>query len=158
MVPIPPPPLPSGQPKWAPPSGIPAGSAPAQVEGLSAGQIDKPWRWILQLGWVLIVITMFSVGGGSDRLGKPTWWMDPLALSFIPFVLPVLAGLFALMNSPRALIMGWAGTLSLAATALLDVSPSPGAALIEGGLALSGLLITTSALAGRVPGSVTASG
>jgi hypothetical protein len=117
---------------------------------LRAGQIDKPWRWVLQVGWVLIVITMFAVGGGSQQLGKPTWWLDLPPAIVVPFILPVLAVLLAVRNAPRALLVGWLASASLALTAALDIRPSPGAALIEAGLALAGALITTSALAGRM--------
>jgi hypothetical protein len=149
MVPIPPPPLTANRPSWAPPTGQPAAPDAHGPSALKPGQIDTPWRWVLQVGWILIVITMFAVGGGSQQIGKPTWWLDIVALIVVPFVLPVLAVVMAVRNAPRALIAGWLATLSLASTAVFDVRPSPGAAFIEGGLALAGLLVTTSALAGR---------
>jgi hypothetical protein len=149
MVPIPPPPLTANRPTWAPPTGQPGAPAPDAALWLKPGQIDKPWRWILQAGWILIVITMFAVGGGSQQIGKPTWWLDIVALIVVPFVLPVLAVVMAVRNAPRALVIGWLAAVSLAVTAVFDIRPSPGAALVEGGLALAGLLVTTSALAGR---------
>jgi hypothetical protein len=96
------------------------------------------------------VIGLMAVGGAGDVLGKPPWWLDG-ALVVVPFVVPLLALVAAYMNARWAIWVGLVGVVSLAVTALIDRSDSPGVAAATGVLALIGLLITVSSLAGRIP-------
>ena len=127
--------------------GAPFSGAP--VHG-RPGQLTTGWRWVLVLGWAAIVIGLMAVGGAGDVLGKPPWWLDG-ALVVVPFVVPLLALVAAYMNARWAIWVGLVGVVSLAVTALIDRSDSPGVAAATGVLALIGLLITVSSLAGRIP-------
>jgi hypothetical protein len=151
MVPMPPPPdltaRSGGAPRMPVGGGAPFSGAP--VHG-RPGQLTTGWRWVLVLGWAAIVVGLMAVGGAGDVLGKPPWWLDG-ALVVVPFVVPLLALVAAYMNARWAIWVGLVGVVSLAVTALIDRSDSPGVAAATGVLALIGMLITVSSLAGRIP-------
>lgn len=102
------------------------------------------------LGWGSIVIGLMAVGGAGDVLGKRPWWLDG-AWIVVPFVIPALALVAAYLNARPAIWVGVAGVASLAVTAIIDRSDSPGVAAATGVLALIGLLVTVSSAAGRIP-------
>ena len=105
---------------------------------------------MLLLGWGSIVIGLMAVGGAGDVLGKRPWWLDG-AWVVVPFVVPALAVVAAYMNARSAIWVGMAGVVSLAVTAIIDRSDSPGVAAATGVLALIGVLVTVSSVAGRIP-------
>jgi hypothetical protein len=144
MVPIPPPPdTPSALPGLA----LPHADEPVHP---APGQLTTGWRWVLLLGWGMVVGGLFAVAGAGEVLGKPPWWM-PGIVAVVPFVLPVLAVIAASTNHRWALWIGLAAGVSLGLTALADASDSPGLAAATAVLALVGLLTTLAAFAGRVP-------
>jgi hypothetical protein len=152
MVPMPPPPDLSARSGGGAPRMPAGGEAPfssAPVHG-RPGQLTTGWRWVLVLGWGSIVIGLMAVGGAGDVLGKRPWWLDG-AWIVIPFVVPALALVAAYMNARSAIWVGLAGVASLAVTAIIDRSDSPGVAAATGLLALIGLLVTVSSVAGRIP-------
>ena len=106
---------------------------------------------MLVIGWVLVSIALMTTGGGSVQLGKPTWWMSNTVLVPIPFLLPMAVLVLGVRNLRGALPVAGLATVGLGVTALLDVSPSPGSAFVEGGLAVAALFVTVAALAGRAP-------
>ena len=114
------------------------------------GQLTNGWRWVLLLGWGAIVIGLFAVGGAGDVLGKRPWWLDG-ALVVVPFVLPALTCVAAYLNARSAVWVGLGAVASLAVTAVIDRSDSPGVAAATGMLALTGALVTVSSMAGRIP-------
>ncbi|MGD9700779.1 MAG: hypothetical protein AB7Q42_02370 [Acidimicrobiia bacterium] len=150
MVPLPPPPdlsSRSGAGAARPPMGAPHATAPVHAR---PGQLTVGWRWVLLLGWGSVVIGLMAVGAAGDVLGKRAWWLDG-ALVVVPFLIPMLAALAAYANSRWAIWIGLLGVASLAATAVLDRTDSPGVAAATGVLALIGALTTVSSIAGRVP-------
>ena len=152
MVPMPPPPDLTTRSGGGAPRLPAAGAAPfssAPVHG-RPGQLTTGWRWVLLLGWGSIVIGLMAVGGAGDVLGKRPWWLDG-AWVVVPFVVPALAVVAAYMNARSAIWVGMAGVVSLTVTAIIDRSDSPGVALATGVLALIGVLVTVSSLAGRIP-------
>ncbi len=102
------------------------------------------------LGWASVVVGLMAVGGAGDVLGKRPWWLDG-AWIVVPFVVPALALVAAYMNARAAIWVGLAGVVSVAVTAIIDRSDSPGVAAATGVLALIGLLVTVSSVAGRIP-------
>ena len=135
---------------WPPPDAATlAGSAARPVP--RRGQLTTGWRAVLVIGWVLVTIGLMTTGGGSVQLGKPAWWIANRALVPIPFLLPMAVLFLGVRNLRGVLPVAGLATLGLGATALLDITPSPGSAFVEGGLALAALLLTVAALAGRTP-------
>lgn len=151
MVPLPPPPdLSTRQP--AKPAGAPVAAEPFADAPVwpRPGQLTAGWRWVLLLSWVAIILGLVAVGSAGEVLGKRPWWLDgPLAI--VPFVLPAIAALGAILNARWAVWAGFVAVISLTVTAALDVADAPGAAAAEGVLALIGLLTTTACTAGRMP-------
>ncbi len=114
------------------------------------GQLTPGWRRVAIIGWAFVVYGISAAAQAGDQLGKPPWWLDgPLVV--VPFLLPVLAGVSAILNSRRSTLFGFAAVAGLAAVALADRTASPGVAAAEGIVALVGLLTTAAASAGRVP-------
>jgi hypothetical protein len=152
MVPMPPPPdltarSGGGAPRMPAGGGAPFSSAP--VHG-RPGQLTTGWRWVLVLGWGSIVIGLMAVGGAGDVLGKRPWWLDGAWIG-VAVVVRALARVAGYMNTRSAIWVGLAGVASLAVTAIIDRSDSPGVAAATGVLALIGLLVTVSSTAGRIP-------
>jgi hypothetical protein len=151
MVPIPPPP--------APPS-TPVRPAPAQFAGdaaeidpdsfLRPGQLTSGWRWLFVLGWAAICAGLFALADAVDTVGKPTWWMHPQSRAPLVFLLPLAAVVAGLANWRRSFWIGLVASIELGFSALADISRSPGAAVVQGALALAGLLITVASIAGRM--------
>jgi hypothetical protein len=152
MVPIPPPPAPPSTPPRSAPPTLPAGAA-AQVDPdsfLKPGQLTSGWRWFFVLGWAAICAGLFAIADAVDTVGKPTWWMHPQSRAPLIFIAPLAAVVLGLANWRRSLWVGALASVVIGVSALADRSRSPGAAAVEGALALAGLLITLAAIAGRM--------
>jgi hypothetical protein len=151
MVPIPPPPA----PPVSPPRPAPVAPEGAAIEldpdaFLRPGQLTSGWRWVFTLGWAAICAGLFALADAVDTVGKPTWWMHPQSLAPLIFIAPLAAVIAGLANWRRSLWVGLAASVVLGVSALFDISRSPGAAAVEGGLAFAGLLITVASIAGRM--------
>jgi hypothetical protein len=117
---------------------------------LRPGQLTSGWRWLFVLGWAAVCAGLFALADAVDTVGKPTWWMHPQSLAPLIFIAPLAAVVAGLANWRRSLWVGLVASLVIGVSALADISRSPGAAAVEGALALAGLLITAAAIAGRM--------
>ncbi len=117
------------------------------------GQLTRRWQWIAIIGWAVVVYGISAAGQGGDQLGKRPWWLDGLLVP-IPFLLPLAAGITAIINWRWSTVVGLLAVASTALVAVADRTASPGVAAAEGVIALVGLLTTLAASAGRVPGRI----
>ena len=117
------------------------------------GQLTRGWQWVAILGWAVVVYGISAAGQGGDQLGKRPWWLHGF-LAPVPFLLPLAAGIAAIINWRRSTTVGLLAVVSTAAVAIADRTASPGVAAAEGAIALVGLLTTLAASAGRVPGRI----
>lgn len=157
-MPIPPPPLPR---RGTTTTDSPPSPGIAKVFP-GPGRLRAGWRWTLTAGWVLVIYGLTAAGQAGLQVGKRPWWLGggyagerppvtAVALAIAPYLLPVLAGVLTVINHRRWLAAGLVAVGSLAATAWLDVTPSPGVAAVEGLLAVVALFVTVAAIAGRMP-------
>src|SRR3954462_14326360 len=151
MVPTPPPPAPPSTPQRpaTPAPAVAATEVDPDVD-LRPGQLTSGWRWMFTLGWAAICAGLFALADAVDTVGKPTWWMHPQSRAPLIFIAPLAAVIVGLANLRRALWVGALASVVIGVSALADMSRTPGAAAVEGALALAGLLITVAAVAGRM--------
>ena len=118
------------------------------------GQLTEGWRWILAVGWALILPALLALGDAANSFGKPTWWLSNEAtatwLSPLPFIAPLIVTCAAAANWRRWPFAALAGATALGVSALVDASRSPSVAVGEAILAGAGTLTSLACLAGRV--------
>jgi hypothetical protein len=107
------------------------------------------------MGWSLVIPALVVLGDSAHSFGKRTWWLNEHAMAtwttIIPFVLPLGAALAAAWNWRRWPYAGLIAVAGLGLTAWADAGrTSPGVAIGEAVLAVTGLATTLAALAGRV--------
>ncbi len=161
VVPIPPPPLPKSEAE----SGHTDSDQPPMSYGIPElhrarvnarpGQLTRGWQTIAVIGWAVVVYGISAAGQGGDQLGKRPWWLHGFLVP-IPFLLPLAAGIAAIINWRWSTVVGLLAVASTSVVAFADRTASPGVAAVEGVIALVGLLTTLAASAGRVPGRIVA--
>jgi hypothetical protein len=87
-------------------------------------------------------------------MGLSVWWLGPetnpvpFFVTVIPFVMSAAAVLWTLAGRTRAPLVGVVAALATGAVAIGDISRVPGLAVVEGALALGGLLVSLAATSG----------
>lgn len=119
---------------------------------MRAGQLTPSWSLAFAIGWGLVVLGLLAVWRSSWLLGLSTWWLGSRsAPSWAAPAVIALPG--ALIGAAwfRVRYLPWAGigtATLIGALALTDRDQRPSVAIVEGVLALAGLLISTAALTG----------
>ena len=110
-------------------------------------RLSAAWRWIMGLGWCVIMAGMGALAQSAFLVDADPWW---LAVKPLPFAVPV-AMLLATVTDTR-----WVLPLSALAAAVLVVlggvdslGQNPTVGVFEGACALSGVLLTLGAFLGR---------
>jgi hypothetical protein len=152
---LPPPPPPSAADVPAPFEPLPMPSGGWQYIGaLPVRYITPAWRGALVLGWLAVMAGVASFANSGFLVSASPFWLGIPALPILPFVVPV-AAVFALLRDWRyELLASLAGAVSLAVIGLIDIGA--GSRPVGKGevvLAIGGVLLTVSGLAGRVPRS-----
>lgn len=119
---------------------------------MRAGQLTPSWSAAFAVGWGLVVLGLLAVWRSSWLLGLSTWWLG--SRSSPSWVAPAVIALpGALIGAAwfRVRYLPWAGigiAALIGAVALGDRAQRPSLAIVEGLLALAGLLISLAALMG----------
>jgi hypothetical protein len=131
-----------------PPPPVPAEAAPAAAPAEHPAYLQIGWRWVLAAGWGAIMGALGLLADTGEQLGAGPWWNRILVP---PFVLPVVT-LVALARDWRStLLLSWAATAFLGASAIVDLARgAPAMALVEAVLTLAAALLTLAATSGRV--------
>jgi hypothetical protein len=143
---LPPPPPPSPQ---QPTTGTVPGSGPV------AGQLTNGWRLVTGVGWAFVLVAYAAVWKTSYELGLSTWWLGPFGdpqpvfVTMLPFVAPLVMVLLTLNNSRWLPWAGLGAAAVLAVIAVFDLSRVPRLAIVELAIAGAGALIAVAGFAGR---------
>jgi hypothetical protein len=113
----------------------------------SRAKLSLPWRWVIGVAWGALCAGYGALIDLSDYLGKlPAWWDWRWAAA----LLPVATIVTVVLDRGGALALSLASTAVIAVLAIVDlVADRTGLAVVEGGLALAALLVTSAAFAGR---------
>ena len=148
-APVAPPP----PPPPAPPP--PQRRSAAPVDAPVAGQLTNGWRFVTGLGWALVIVAYVAVWKTSRELGLNTWWLgpfgdpQPLFVTMLPFIPPLVMVLLAVNNSRWLPWAGLGAAAVLAVVAAFDIAKVPAAGVVELAIAAAGALIAVAGFAGR---------
>jgi len=112
------------------------------------------WAKVTVVAWIIVMAALIAVAVTGRNVGKPAWWIGPesnpkfFMLWFLPFVLPFADIVLAFRASRFVPIVGVVASVAVAGIAAADIAGSPGVALLEGVIALSGLCIALATFAG----------
>jgi hypothetical protein len=121
----------------------------------SPGQLTNGWRFVTGLGWALVIVAYAAVWKTSAELGLNTWWLgpfgdpQPLFVTMLPFIPPLVMVLLTVNNSRW---LPWAGlgtAVVLAVIAAFDVPKVPRLGVVELAIAAAGALLAVAGFAGR---------
>jgi hypothetical protein len=121
----------------------------------SPGQLTNGWRFVTGLTWALVIVAYAAVWKTSAELGLNTWWLgpfgdpQPLFVTMVPFVAPLVMVILAVNNSRW---LPWAGLVAagvLAIIAVFDVPKVPRLGVVELAIASAGALVAVASFAGR---------
>jgi hypothetical protein len=110
------------------------------------------------IGWIGVVLALAAVWKSGRTLGLAPWWLGPsgdphsIAVSMIPFVLPVAAVVAAIRNMRHLPYTGIVAALAVAAVAAGDASRFAGISVVEFAAAGAGLLVSIASFAGLLRG------
>jgi hypothetical protein len=118
------------------------------------GQLTEGWRWVLAVGWALLLPALLALADAANSFGKPTWWLSESStaswMSPLPFLAPLLVTCAASANWRHWPYAALLGVVALGVCALVDAGPSPSVAVGEAILAAAGAATSLACLAGRV--------
>ena len=118
------------------------------------GQLTEGWRWVLAVGWALIIPALLTLADAANSFGKPTWWLSDAATasweSPLAFLAPLLVTCAAAANWRRWPVAAALGVVALGTFAIVDAGRSPSVAVGEAILAGASALTSLACLAGRV--------
>ena len=121
----------------------------------SPGQLTNGWRFVTGLGWALVIVAYAAVWKTSAELGLNTWWLgpfgdpQPLFVTMLPFIPPLVMVLLAVNNSRWLPWAGLAAAAVLAVIAAFDVPKVPRLGVVEVAIAAAGALLALAGFAGR---------
>jgi hypothetical protein len=127
---------------------------PVDAPHRHAGQLTFGWSNVLAIAWSGVCVGLGVVAIASRRLGLSVWWLGtetspaPVYLTVLPFVMPVVAVMWALSGRRRAPLMGLAAAVATGAVAVGDIDRVPGLAATEALLALGGAIVSLAAMSG----------
>lgn len=104
------------------------------------------------LGWVGAVLGYSTIWAVSRQVGLPTWWLgprsdpQPLAITAIPFALPVLMLIGVALGLRRIALYGVIAAVLSAPIALVDLEAQPGLAIAQIAVSLAALCASAAAL------------
>lgn len=130
---------------------------PVPEEPSRSIRLEPAWSRTVCIGWSGLAIALVCTGVSSHIIGRPVFWLDdqrwPTLVLGILAILVVGSALFAAFwsygNGARIPIVSFTATVILAFSAIADTNRSPGAAVVEGALAVSALLLTAASYIGR---------
>lgn len=115
-----------------------------------------PWSRVANLMvWAGITVGLAMVAHSSSVTGLGTWWMGPpghqtnVLTIMLPFLVPLGMLILVLSWSTRVPWFGILGSVLLGAVAVADISHVKGYALVEGALAVCGLVVSVASIFGR---------
>lgn len=158
--PLPPPTLPTyaapspPPPPPPPPSAASAPSAEAiQFAGAPAVHrrtLTTGWRWVLACGWGTVMAGIGVVANTGFILGDPPFWTGN-GLAVLPFLAPVVVLIALAADWRYEIVLSFAAVAVTAVIGLIDLAHATPMGIGELIFAFVALLVTVSALAGRVP-------
>ncbi|MFM8482897.1 MAG: hypothetical protein ACKOBT_06080 [Actinomycetota bacterium] len=121
------------------------------------GRPTRGWSVVLLIGWLFMAASVILVGVSSHVIGRPVFWLDDqrwgvVGAALITAILAVPFGAVLVLIYYRGPLVPLASILTTAelmVLAILDRHGSPGAAVVIGGLAVAGLLLSLATFGGR---------
>ena len=121
------------------------------------GRPTRGWSVVLLIGWLFMAASVILVGVSSHVIGRPVFWLDDqrwgvVGAALITAILAVPFGAVLVLIYYRGPLVPQASILTTAelmVLAILDRHGSPGAAVVIGGLAVAGLLLSLATFGGR---------
>ena len=113
-----------------------------------------PWRTIVLVTWVGIVLVYASVWRTARTMGLSTWWLGPpatprvLVVQLLPFLAPIAMVIAASRPTRHLPLVGVVASLAGAAIAVGDLGRFDRLALLELVAAGAGLLVSAASYAG----------
>ena len=99
------------------------------------GRPGVPWRGITIATWIAVLLSLVAIAISSRTIGRPVWWVGPPSNEapwfyvLLPIALVTLPLEGALWRSRTAVPTSVACSVGLIATAIPDISNSPGVAV-----------------------------
>lgn len=122
------------------------------------GRPARGWSIVIFIGWLVNAASVILVGVSSHVIGRPVFWLDDQRWGIAGVV--VITAALAVPFGTVLVLIYYRGplvpqvsiliTAELLVLALLDRHGSPGAAVVIGGLALAGLLLSLATFGGRL--------
>ncbi len=139
------------------PQALPAPVPPGDFgHPLAAPGQLVPWSRVANLMvWAGITVGLAMVAHSSSVTGLGTWWMGPpghqnnVLTIMLPFLVPLGMLILVLSWSTRVPWFGILGSVLLGAVAVADIGHVKGYALVEGALAVCGLVVSVASIFGR---------
>jgi hypothetical protein len=131
-----------------------AGSlAPSRATVILVTSPVRPTRLGLRIGWARVglatwagvTIGMIAIAVTSRTVSKPPWWLGastnpaPLYFTAIPVIVCLTPIIVIALRRRTSPLIGCVCSLALAVSALLDVSNTPGVAVVQAALAVAAL-------------------
>ncbi len=120
-------------------------------------RLTPGWSRTLSIGWGGLTLALVCTGISSHIIGRPVFWLDDqrwpvlvlIALSALVIGTMALPMLWSYANGPRTAYVSCFASAVLIVVAVMDRHDSPGAAVVQSGLAVAGVLLSIAAFAGR---------
>ena len=103
------------------------------------------WARVGLATWTGVTIGMIAVAVTSRTVSKPPWWLGastspaPLYFTAIPVIVCLTPIIVIALRRRTSPLIGCVCAVALAVSALLDVSNTPGVAVVQSALALAAL-------------------
>jgi hypothetical protein len=142
---------PATPPPPPPPDATP--SSPA-VRGPRPGQLTPLWRIATAVVWTLAFVAWSGVWKVSRELGVATWWLgpdgdpQPIVVTLLPFVPPVVMVVLALNNVRRLPLYGSMAAGLSAAIGIVDLWYVRRLGIVEIAIAAAGAAVALAGIGG----------
>jgi len=103
------------------------------------------WARVGLATWVGVTISMIAIAVTSRTVSKPPWWLGastnpaPLYVTAIPVIVCLTPIIVIALRRRTSPLIGCLCATALAVSAALDVSTTPGVAVVQAALAIAAL-------------------
>jgi len=137
-----------------PPPPPPQSGGTPRPRGPQPGQLTPLWRVATAAVWILAFVAWSGVWKASRELGVATWWLgpdgdpQPIVVSLLPFVPPLVMVVLALNNVRRLPLYGLLAAAVTAVIGIIDLSYVRRLAIVELVIAAAGAAVAIAGFGG----------